>query len=386
MNDSRSLDYLKTLIGFPTVTSGSNLDLIEWVRCELSRHGVPCELVPDHTGTKANLHAVVGPSDKPGIMLSGHTDVVPVAGQDWTVPPFESTERDGRIYGRGAADMKGYVACALNALIAAKQMPLSRPLHLALSYDEEIGCVGVHSLLDVLVQRITRPSLCIIGEPTSMNIALGHKGKLALRAHCRGRAGHSALAPKALNAVHLATDFIGSLRRTQEDLARHGARDDDYEIPYSTLHVGRISGGTALNIVPSLCTLDFEIRHLAADAPDEILDRLQLEASHIVQPLKAAFPEAAIDIETMNAYPGLNTEAATEAARLVALLLPPSTRTFKVAFGTEGGLFTQRLGVATVVCGPGSMDQGHKPDEFVSIEQMRQCDGFLAKVTTTLAA
>ena len=224
-------------------------------------------MVSDATGAKANLYATIGPADRPGVMLSGHTDVVPVDGQAWTHPPFALTRRDGRLYGRGAADMKGFVACALAAALRAARRRLRAPLHLALSYDEEVGCIGVRRLIDVLAEAPVRPAFCIVGEPTSMAVATGHKGKTALRATCVGREAHSALAPLAVNALHLGCDLVAAIRARQAEIAASGARDGDYDVPYTTLHVGRMSGGTALNIVPNRCEVEFEIRNLAADDP-----------------------------------------------------------------------------------------------------------------------
>ena len=317
-------------------------------------------------------------------MLSGHTDVVPVDGQDWTVPPFAMTSRDGKLLGRGAADMKGFVACAVAAALKAAERPLRTPLHLALSYDEEIGCLGVRSLVEMLAAAPQKPLLCIVGEPTSMQVATGHKGKVAARAICKGREGHSALAPLALNAIHLACDFVNVLRSEQERLARDGARDGDYDIPYTTIHAGRINGGVALNIVPNLCQVDFEIRNIAADDPDTILERLRGEAARIVSTAAEIAPEAAIDIEITNTYPGLDTPVNSQAVAFVKSLTG-ANGTIKVAFGTEGGLFSRDVGTPTVVCGPGSMAQGHKPDEFVTVEQMRRCDEMLEKLLERLA-
>lgn len=371
-----SIDILRKLIAFATVSRDSNLALIDFARQLLSQHGIECRLVPSEDGRKANLFASIGPAERPGIMLSGHTDVVPVDGQNWTMPPFELTERDGRLHGRGAADMKGFIACALAALVDAAARKLDTPLHLALSYDEEIGCIGVRRLIDMLDTVSPRPALCIVGEPTNMEIATGHKGKTAARAHCTGREGHSALAPLALNAIHLASDFVGALRAEQRRLEAEGARDGGYDIPYSTVHVGRIEGGVALNIVPNACHLDFEIRNVAADDPATIMERLHLAADAIAGEASAIAPEAAIDIEVTNTYPGLDTPPSGAAVAFVKSLTG-ANGTMKVAFGTEGGLFDQRLGIPTVVCGPGSMAQGHKPDEFVTIEQMRRCDRML---------
>lgn len=379
-----SIDILERLIAFPTVSRNSNLDLIGHVAALLEEHGIRSQLIHSADGTKANLFATTGPTGIPGVMLSGHTDVVPVDGQDWTVPPFEMTERDGKLYGRGAADMKGFVAAALAAVIRASGMALQTPLHLALSYDEEIGCIGVRSLVDMLRTSPQKPLLCIVGEPTEMQVATGHKGKIGARAFCKGREGHSALAPLAFNAIHLACDFIAALRREQDRLAGEGNRDPDYDIPYTTVHVGKINGGVALNIVPNLCQLDFEIRNVAADNAEHILNGLRAEAARIASAAQKIAPEAAIDIEVFNTYPGLDTPPDSRAVVFVKSLTG-ANGTMKVAFGTEGGLFSRDLGTPTVVCGPGSMAQGHKPDEFVSVEQLNRCDDMLAQLLQRLA-
>jgi len=377
-----SIEILERLIAFPTVSKNSNLDLLGYVSALLETHGIGSQLIPSADGHKANLFATIG-SGGGGIMLSGHTDVVPVEGQDWTLPPFAMSERDGKLHGRGAADMKGFVACALAAALRASRMNLKTPLHLALSYDEEVGCIGVRSLIETLRAASSRPALCIVGEPTSMQVATGHKGKIAARAVCRGREGHSALAPLALNAIHLGCDFVSALRAEQERLARDGARDGDYDIPYTTLHVGKMNAGVALNIVPNLCCLDFEIRNIAADDADDILNRLRAEAARIASAASAIAPEAAIEIEVFNSYPGLDTPTDSQAVAFVKSLTG-ANGTIKVAFGTEGGLFSRDLGTPTVVCGPGSMAQAHKPDEFISIEQMHRCDDMLAKLLDRL--
>lgn len=384
MEQTDSIHILEKLIAFPTVSRQSNLDLVGYVAGLLDAHGITSRIIHSEDGQKANLFATVGPDDAPGVMLSGHTDVVPVDGQDWAVPPFEMTERDGRLYGRGATDMKGFVATALAAMIKASGMKLLTPLHLALSYDEEIGCIGVRSLIDMLRETPRKPLLCIVGEPTEMQVATGHKGKIGARAFCRGREGHSALAPLALNAIHLGCDFVAAIRREQERLANEGLRDLDYDIPYTTLHVGKIHAGVALNIVPNLCEIDFEIRNVAADDPGQILDGLRDEAARIASASRAIAPEAGIDIEIFNTYPGLDTPPDSRAVAFVKSLTG-ANGTMKVAFGTEGGLFSRDLGTPTVVCGPGSMAQGHKPDEFVSLEQMKRCEEMLTNLLQRLA-
>jgi acetylornithine deacetylase len=379
-----SIEILERLIAFATVSKDSNLDLIEYVAGLLKSHGIASRLIRSADGHKANLFATVGPESS-GVMLSGHTDVVPVDGQAWTLPPFAMTTRNGRLFGRGAADMKGFVACALAAALKASTMTLKTPLHLALSYDEEVGCIGVRRLIEMLKTAPHKPLLCIVGEPTSMQVATGHKGKLAARAICRGKESHSALAPLALNAIHLGCDFVSAIRAEQERLARDGERDADYDIPYTTLHVGKMNAGIALNIVPNRCDLEFEVRNVAADDADKILNRLRSVAEGIALEASKIASEAAIEIEVINTYPGLDTPTNSQAVAFVKSLTGANA-TVKVAFGTEGGLFRRDLGTSTVICGPGSMMQGHKPDEFVSVGQMRRCDDMLAKLLERLAA
>lgn len=381
----RTLDILERLIAFDTVSARPNIELIRFVEDMLRAAGAEVTVIGDDDGAKANLYATIGPRDRPGVLLSGHTDVVPVEGQDWTVPPFELTRKDGRLFGRGTADMKGFVASALSAALAAAGRDLSTPLHLALSYDEEIGCVGVRSLVDMLEAAPFRPLFCIVGEPTSLAVATGHKGKTGLRAVCRGREGHSALAPFAMNAVYMASDLIAAIRAEQERVKTDCARDGDYDVPYTTLHVGKVSGGVALNIVPNLCTLDFEIRNLAEDDPAAILANIRAAAARIEAEARGTAEEAAIEISVFNEYPGLATPENAEVVAFVRALTGANAR-MKVAFGTEGGLFSDRLGVPTVICGPGSMAQGHKPDEYVSERDIERCDAMLARLVERLAA
>lgn len=372
--DTRTI--LERLVAFDTVSAKPNRALMDYVQGVLAEAGIDSTLIPDASGGKANLFATVGPPDRGGVMLSGHTDVVPVEGQDWTLPPFALTRRDGRLYGRGTTDMKGFCAAAIAAALRAAKRPLKVPLHLALSYDEEVGCMGVRSLIDMLEAAPHRPAMCIVGEPTGMQVATGHKGKIALRATCTGREGHSALAPLALNALHLAADFIGALRAVQADVAAHGLRDGDYDVPYTTLHAGVLWGGVQVNIVPNQAVLDFEIRSLAEEDTDALIARLREGAEAIVAPLRADFPEAAIRVERLWDYPGLGTPSQAEVVNFVKGLTG-ANGTIKVAYGTEGGLFSRRLGIPTVICGPGSMAQGHKPDEYVTEDQLDRCDAML---------
>ncbi|MCH5555418.1 acetylornithine deacetylase [Pseudomonas syringae] len=380
----RALEILKRLIAFDTVSSEPNMALIEYVRELLASKGIESLIVKDETGKKANLFASTGPREVPGVLLSGHTDVVPAAGQAWTMPPFQATLRDGRIYGRGTCDMKGFIALAIDAMLDAADMTLMRPLQLALSHDEEIGCVGVRRLLDVLHLAPVRPFLCVVGEPTLMQFAVGHKGKASYRTFCRGQEAHSSLAPRAVNAIHLASDFIAELRKSQKQIEQQGARDEGYDIPYSTVHIGRIDGGKALNIVPNLCTLEFEYRNLPGDNPDALLEQLRERAEVLVREARQLSGVADIEIEVMNEYPALETHPSVEAVRLLHAFAEPGTQHIKVSYGTEGGLFAGRLNVPVVVCGPGSIEQAHKPDEFIDESQMNAGERFLQSLLGSL--
>jgi acetylornithine deacetylase len=317
------------------------------------------------------------------VCLSGHTDVVPTDGQPWTVPPFELTERDGRLYGRGTADMKGYIACVLAAVPAFLAQPLRLPVHLAFSYDEEVGCLGVRSLLAALEHREHKPMLCIIGEPTELKPVLGHKGKLAMRCQVHGAPCHSAYAPQGVNAIEYAAKLIGRLGEIGTRLAEPARHDPRFDPPYSTVQTGVISGGRALNIVPAECQFDFEVRALPSDDPQQVADDLRAFAeAELLPKMRAVKAETDIRFSEISAYPALVTDQQAQAAELIALL--SGSRDFTtVAYGTEGGLFHQ-AGIPTVVCGPGSMDQGHKPDEFVSLEQLARCDDMMARLAEWL--
>ncbi|KAB5626837.1 acetylornithine deacetylase [Pseudomonas putida] len=379
MSDLTSRAVLERLIGFATVSRDSNLELIGFIRDYLAGLGVESELFLNEEGTKANLFATIGPTDRGGVVLSGHTDVVPVDGQAWSVEPFRLSERDGRLYGRGTADMKGFIASVLAAVPAFLAQPLTTPVHLAFSYDEEVGCLGVRSMLEALEQRPNKPRLCLIGEPTELKPVLGHKGKLAMRCQVHGAACHSAYAPYGVNAIEYAAQLIGKLGEIGGELARPEHHDARFDPPFSTVQTGVIKGGRALNIVPEECEFDFEVRALPGFEAKVVAERLHTYAETDLLPRMRAVSDASeIRLTPLSAYPGLATPEDSEAARLVALL-SGSEDFGTVAFGTEGGLFDQ-AGIPTVVCGPGSMDQGHKPDEFVSVVQLQGCDAMLLRL------
>ncbi|ATN37334.1 acetylornithine deacetylase (plasmid) [Rhizobium sp. ACO-34A] len=380
-----TLALLEKLVAFPSVSAESNLAIATFCRDHLSDLGFSCRLVPDATGKKANLIASLGPSSGDGLVLSGHMDVVPVEGQVWTSDPFRLTQRDGRVHGRGATDMKGFLASALAVAEKASRLKLARPLHIALSHDEEIGCVGVRGLLDDLAANGFRAAVALVGEPTGMHPVIGHKGKLAARATCRGVPGHSSLAPLFLNAIHLACEVVGAIRDVQARLVENGRRDTAYAVPYSTTHAGIIRGGDALNVVATEATVDFEIRHLAEDDARILFEEIVSLAQTRIASLVEGFPDTGVDFAIRNAYPGLATAENSPALAFVRDILPEAPA-FKVSFGTEAGLYVEKLALPTVVIGPGDMAQGHQPDEFITLDQLAACDAFLEQAVQKLAS
>jgi len=379
-----SREMLARLVAFPTVSSSSNLDCIAFIREYLWSHGVESRTVPSPDGTKANLYATIGPEDKPGIALSGHTDVVPVDGQDWTSDPWNLIERDDRIYGRGACDMKGFLGCVLTAVPQFRRTRLDTPLHLLFSFDEEVGCIGVRRALKVIADLPVRPKGCIIGEPTSMQVAIAHKGKKSVRAHVHGKECHSSLAPQGVNAVEYAAEAIAFLKRMGRRFAAEGPFDPDYDVPHTTVHTGVIHGGTALNIVPKDCHFDFEFRHLPVQDPEALYaEFMRFVDGELLPQMRKVAPETGFGFEHLSTLPGLDTSEDAEITTL-AKGLTLANGTTKIAFGTEAGLI-DGIDIPTVVCGPGSIEQAHKPDEYCAIDQIAQCDAFIERLRGKLA-
>ena len=376
---SETLEALQRLIAFDTTSRNSNLDLIDWAEAWLTAHGARCERIFDETGKKANLWATFGPKSAPGWVLSGHTDTVPVEGQDWFTSPFELGEKQGRFYGRGTCDMKGFLACCLGLAPEIAGRTLHTPIHMALSYDEEIGCIGVRSLLQLLAERNAQFIGCIVGEPTMMQVCIGHKSKRALRATFTGTPGHSSRAPEFVNAVEYGARLVVRIQEIGRRLAL-GHRDAMYDTPHSTAHVGLASGGAILNIVPELFTMDFEVRTIAADDPDALIDEVRAYANDVLlREMRAVHSAADIRFELLSAFPGVDTpadHAVVHAAQRFSRLKEAT----KVAFGTEGGLFQQIVGVPTIVCGPGSISQAHRPNEFIEASQLVACEDFLSRL------
>lgn len=376
---------LDRLVAFDTVSHRTNLPLVEWVAARLAEAGVAAELIPDATRTKANLLAVIGPRDVPGVVVSAHVDVVPVEGQAWTKPPFALTAEGGRFYGRGTTDMKGFVACAVEAALMAARRPLAAPFILALSHDEEVGCRGVGTLIERMGQTLPRPRLCLVGEPTSMQVAVGHKGKVALRSQCKGRAMHSSAAPRTVNAIDLAADLVLAIRAEAARAAAEGPFDADYEVPHSTLHAGRIAGGVQVNIVADSAVVDWEIRSLAGEDPGVRVARIAAAMEGVVRAARVRVPEAGVETQRLWDYPGLDTRPDAPVVAEVRTLSGANGPVVKVAFGTEGGMFAERLGIPTVICGPGSMAQGHTPDEWIEARELAAAQAMLARLTDRLA-
>lgn len=378
-------DILAKLIAFDTTSSNSNMPLMEYVQAYLSSHGVSSDLVHDPELPKANLFATIGPDIDGGIMLSGHTDTVPVTGQNWTVEPFQLSQQDDRLYGRGTTDMKGYLACVLAAVPDMVKANLSAPIHLAFSYDEEIGCVGVRHLIERMQSHPHKPAGCIIGEPTSMEVVTAHKGKIALEVTVKGKECHSGMAPEGVNAVNYAARLVNWLEDLAMEKQQQGPFQDCYSPPFTTVHTGTIGGGFALNIVPNECKLRFEIRNVAAEDPQMLLDRFYVYANELEAEMQAKHAGCAINWRVLSSYPGLQTPENTDLVALIRRLAQSHDTGVKINFGTEGGLFSNLLNITTVVCGPGSMEQGHKPDEFVQQSQLDQCDAFLQRLIAEMS-
>ena len=384
MNVERTKEVLEALVSFDTVSRNSNLDLIAWVEGYLDRLGVEHERVYDETGTKSNLWATLGPVDVPGYILSGHTDVVPVDDQDWTDSPFKLTERDGKLYGRGSTDMKGYVACFLAAVPDMLNANLKKPLHLAMSYDEEVGCWGVRRMIPKILEEAAKPIACFVGEPTEMDVVIGHKGKRSFKVVVHGRTCHSSLAPLGVNAVEYAARVIAKIRDISDRMAKSGTRDELYDIPFTTGHTGYLHGGTALNIVPDIATFEFEFRVLAQDKSSILAQEVIDYAKNVLEPeMKAVAPEAGFDFQDRSEFAGLDTSPDAEVT-VLAKQLSGRNRHSKVAYGTEGGLFSL-AGIPTVVCGPGSIDQAHKADEFIAVTELEKCGVFLDRLIALCA-
>lgn len=372
------------LVAFATVSRDSNLELIDYVHEVLRAQNADVRLTFDDERRKANLFATLGPSGPGGLVLSGHTDVVPVDGQAWDTDPFSLVEKDARLYGRGTSDMKSFIAVTL-ALLPDFVGRLNKPLHLALSYDEEVGCIGVGRLIEDLARERLQPSGCVVGEPTLMTPVIAHKGKRSYRCSVRGLAAHSAYAPQAVNAVEAGAEAVAYLKTIARRLHSAGPYDHAFDVAHTTVHTGVMRGGTALNIVPSECSFDFEVRHLPGDDPGALLAELEAHVrSHIEPEMHAIDERTGFEIVQMSEIPALDTSAETQIVALVHELTG-TNEVGKVSYGTEASQF-QRAGIPSVVCGPGSIEQAHKPNEFIELAQVEACEKFLTRFMERLCA
>jgi acetylornithine deacetylase len=377
-------DMIGRLVSFDTTSRNSNLALIEFVRDYLDTWGIRSELVFDGERRKANLYATIGPEDRRGIVLSGHTDVVPVDGQPWESDPFALKEADARLYGRGTCDMKSFVAVALALVPEFLARGLKTPVHFAFSYDEEVGCLGVRGLLAELRQRPVKPRGCIVGEPTLMRPVIAHKGRKSMRCHIHGKEAHSALTHEGVNAVEVAAELVTYLRGMARRKREQGPFDPDFTPAYTTIHTGVLKGGTALNIVPRDCELEFEFRNIPGDDLETLAAEIRRYAETTLVPeMRRVNAATGIVFEEINTTRGLVTSPDEEIVHL-AQRLSGANALGKVSYGTEAGLF-QAEDIPTVICGPGSMEQGHKPNEFVSLEQVRACETFMRRLMDHLA-
>lgn len=384
--DRHYLEILEALVGFATVSRDPNRELLAYVEEWLKQHGVGSDILWNADGRKGNLWATIGPADRPGVILSGHTDVVPVDGQSWSSDPFALRGSKDRVFGRGTADMKGFIALALALVPAMVRRPLKAPIHLALSYDEELGCLGVRSLVSKLAEMPVKPFLCIIGEPTLMQVVIGHKGGRSYRVRVTGSPAHSSLAPRAVNAIDAAAELILFLRDIAASWREQGPFDVEFDVPHSTLSTGLIQGGSAINIVPESCEFVFEFRHLASLDLEALMARIETFVREELEPkMRRVSPGSGIAFTPIYEYPGLDMEPEHPAVTLVKQLVARNDHG-KVAFGTEAGLFKGRAGIPAVVCGPGSISQAHQPDEFVELAQLEACDTFLRRLLDRLEA
>lgn len=376
----RIRSLLADLVSFDTVSDRTNLPLIAHIENYLAAFGLKGERFVDATGQKASLWVTIGPEDRPGFVLSGHTDVVPVMGQDWSHDPFKLVERDCKLYGRGTTDMKGFVAVCLAMVPEMAEARLKTPIHLAISYDEEIGCVGVRPMLREIAKKKVKPLGAFIGEPTEMKVIIGHKGKHGVRATFRGLARHSSIAPDGVNAIEYAAELITEIRRRAEKLAAARSNDSLYDVPHSTLLTSIVHGGAALNIVPDACTVDFECRGIGITESREVTDAIVAWAKAELEPgMKTRHPECGIDFEEILDYPALDT-APDAAIVTLAKSLAGRNDHAKVAFGTEASLFAGIADIPSVVIGPGAIAQAHTPDEFVEIAELGKCAGFVERL------
>lgn len=383
-----SADLLGQLIAFDTTSRNSNLDMLDFLTALFREAGIEPWLTFDAERRKANLFATLPAADGTetgGIVLSGHTDVVPVDGQAWDSDPFVMTQRDGRLYGRGTADMKGFIAACMSRLPRMKQGTLLKPFHFAFSFDEEIGCLGAPLMIDEMVRRGLRPDGCLVGEPTSMNVVVAHKGINLYRCRLHGRAAHSSMPHLGVNTIEYAARIICFIRDMADSMKADGPFDSCFDTPYSTAQTGTIAGGVATNVVPDACEFQFEIRNIPQVEVGAVYRRISDYVERAIKPaMKGEWEGADVALEQISNAPGLNADEAAMMTRL-ARALTRDTDIRKVAYGTEGGQF-QNAGVPAIICGPGSISQAHRANEYVEIDQILRCEDFLNRLIGSVEA
>ncbi|MDR3535925.1 MAG: acetylornithine deacetylase [Acetobacteraceae bacterium] len=378
-------EMLERLVSFDTTSRNSNLPLIGFVRDWLDANGVPYRVSTDATGQKANVHAIIGPQESGGIALSGHVDTVPVDGQAWSGDPFMLRRANGRLTGRGACDMKGFVAACLAAVPDLRARTLTRPVHLFITYDEEVGCYGAQRLIVDMAESGLRPALCIVGEPTGMQPVLAHKGKLNLRVAVRGLPGHSSNPARGVNAVQCAGEALAWIAAEARRLTREGPFEDGFNPPHTTVHVGTVRGGTILNIIPEHAEFVMEWRNIPGDEPRAHMARLQaFVAEHIEPAMHAVHPGTGFDFDVQIELPGLSLSPDHDLTALVKQLTG-SNATGKVSYGTEGGYY-EHAAIPAIVCGPGHIAQAHQPDEWIAQSELDACDAFIRRLADRLTA
>jgi acetylornithine deacetylase len=378
-----TIELLERLVSFDTTSRNSNLELIGFIRAYLDGLAVPYRVSGNTAAQKANLHVVIGPQEAGGLALSGHVDTVPVDGQAWTGDPFTLRRRDGRLLARGSCDMKGFVAACLAAVPDLQGRKLVRPLHLLISYDEEVGCEGVRQLIQDIGESGLRPDLCVVGEPSGMKPIVSHKGKLDVRVTIRGLTGHSSEVSKGVNAVQAAGEAIGWVAREARRLAAEGPFAEGFDPPHTTIHVGTVQGGTILNIIPEYAAFTMEWRVIPVDSPYRHLERMQMWISETIEPaMKAVNPACGFRYEISLEMPGMELPADHELVMLVKQITG-ANGTGKVSYGTEAG-FYQNAGIPTIICGPGHIAQAHQPDEWVAETELQACDDFIRHLADRL--
>ena len=381
-------EWLAKLVAFDTTSRNSNLELIAVIQSWLAEHGISVTLTQDASGKKANLFATLPAQDgavNDGIILSGHTDVVPVDGQQWESDPFHLSLRKDRLYGRGTCDMKGFIAVVLALLPEFQQFKYRQPVHFAFSYDEEVGCLGAPLLIEDFQRKGFKPTACIVGEPTDMNPVVGHKGSNGFRCRVEGKAAHSSLTPHGCNAIEYAARLICYLRDLSEELKQNGPQDESYDVPFTSMTTNLIQGGNATNTIPASCEFFFEFRNLPETKPRELLGKIEKYIQNELLPkMRMEHVAGSIEINFVASAPSFAADEQTAIVKLVRALTQEQKK-LKVSYATEAGLF-QHAGIPTIVCGPGNIEQAHRANEYVSLEQLRRCEVFLRALVSNVGA